>query len=69
MRIKDTILGKKVCGTNAYGQPVGRTGTVIAVYPRECDKYGNYPITVKYPDNELRNTMSFWVKVVQEVTA
>ena len=60
------MIGKHVRGTNAYGEAVGKLGTVIAEYPHNGDKYGNYPIVVEYENGDVRNTMSFWVKVVEE---
>lgn len=64
--MKSNLIGKKVRGTNAYGEAVGKLGTVISAEPRYADRYGNYPIVVEYENGEKRQTMSFWVKVVEE---
>ena len=63
--MKSNLIGKKVRGTNAYGEPVGKLGTVIAAF-NDTDRYGNYTITVEYANGEKKNTKSFWVKVVEE---
>jgi hypothetical protein len=64
--MKSNLLGKKVRGTNAYGKPVGEIGTVVAVFPHDADRYGNYVITVEYADGRRKNTRSFWVRAVDE---
>lgn len=63
--MKDSLIGKKVRGTNAYGEAVGELGTVIAEYPHRRDGHGNYLITVEYANGRIHNTKSFWVKVVE----
>lgn len=64
--MKSNLVGKKVRGTNAYGQAVGKLGKVISADVSQADKYGNYPIVVEYENGTKKNTMSFWVKVVNE---
>lgn len=64
MKNNNTLLGKRVRGTNAYGEPVGEPCTVIAVYPADGDRYGNYPIVVQRADGSQKTTRSFWVKIV-----
>lgn len=60
----ESLVGKRVRGTNSYGQSVGKIGTVIDAYPNLRDHYGNYPIIVRYADGSTNDTMSFWVNIV-----
>ena len=61
--MKNNLLGKKVRGTNAYGKSVGEVGIVVETFPKEADRFGNYPIVVEYADGRRIDTKSFWVNV------
>lgn len=66
MRTENSLLGKMVRGTNALGKAVGEVGTVVSAEPRYADRYGNYPIVVEYENGKRKQSMSFWVSVIEE---
>lgn len=64
--VTESLVGKRVRGTNAYGDAVGALGTVISEDPRTKDRYGNYAIEIQYDDGRVEKSRSFWVKVVDD---
>ena len=64
--ITESLVGKRVRGTNAYGDAVGALGTVISEDPRNKDRYGNYAIEIQCDDGRVEKSRSFWVKVVDD---